>query len=71
MNRKFDYKLDTKNGKELQGHTMDDILQQGWYAIQSRAEQNEKNKKIMKLVKTDARFKGVLETARAQVKKEA
>lgn len=69
--RKFDYKRDTKNGADLKGWSQEEILQAGWYALQSRSEQNEKQKKIMALAKNDPRFKGVIESARQQIKKTA
>lgn len=69
--RKYDYVKDTENGKLLQslGWTQAEVLQAGWYALMSRSEQNDKQKAIMKLAKTDPRFKGVLEQAKAQISK--
>lgn len=67
--RKFDYVKDTENGKKLAqlGWTIEEVLQAGWYALCSRSEQNVKQQAIMKLAKTDPRFKGVLEEARKRV----
>ena len=65
--RKFDYELDTKGGKDLHGFTQAEILQAGWYALQSCAEQNEKNTAIRTLAKKDPRFKSIVEEARKQI----
>lgn len=69
--RKYDYKLDTDNGKKLAefGYTVDEVLQAGWYALQSRSEQNDKNRAIRNLAKKDPRFKSIVEEARKQVAK--
>jgi hypothetical protein len=69
MSRKYDYKTDTSNGKDLMGFTSEEILQAGWYALQMRAEQNDKQTAVRKFLKNDPRAKSLIEQARASVKK--
>lgn len=47
------------------------VLSAGWYTIQERKLQNDRNKRLRDMVKEDPRFKSAYEQARERVKKQA
>lgn len=47
------------------------VLKAGWYAIQSRKEQNIKQQRLREAVKNDPRFKSVYEQVKEKLAKKA
>lgn len=47
------------------------IIETGWYQIRQRKEQNMKDQKLRELAKKDPRYKGLMEEAKAQLRKKA